>query len=211
MHALPADPRLRRIAESLEQRWRVDPFLTPNEIVGIIAHLAAVLSLDERNVLLRVLVVAPLAEVDTRCQMQLAQVELLGWYRLQRIIQSYTVGMVEKGNREVVRRALLVVGEEHLATGGEVRFLHQVGQVHGRVKAEIDERQRLLQVFVQPAAEGVRAGFFMEEAPGFALPGVVIFVEVGPARLQLARQQAARLGRDAAPLGFRPVFCRYGE
>ncbi len=123
----------------------------------------------------------------------MAQVELLGWYRLQRIIQGYAVGMVEKGDSEVVRHALLVVGEENVATGGEIRLLHQLDQVLDRLKAQIDERQRLLQVFVQPTAEGVGAGFFMEEAPGFALLGVVVLVEVGQHAVdQLASRQLCR-------------------
>ncbi len=84
----------------------------------------------------------------------------------------------KQGDRQVVGHALLVVGEQDVAAGGEIGLLHQLLQVLDRFAAEADEVAIALQVLTEPAAERVGPGLALEEAPGLVL-GVVAFVEVG--------------------------------
>ncbi|MCY1431620.1 hypothetical protein D9M71_475940 [compost metagenome] len=111
--------------------------------------------------------------------MQLAQVQVLGRRHFEGVGHGHAFAVVQQGDRQVVGHALLVVGEEHMAAGGEVGFLHQLLQVLHGLAAEGGEVAGAVLVFLQPAAEGVGPGFLMEEAPGLALLGVVAFVEVG--------------------------------
>lgn len=87
--------------------------------------------------------------------------------------------MVQQGDGQVVGHALLVVGEQHVAADRQVGFFHQLLQVLDRDAAEGGEVLAAVEVFLQPAAEGKRAGLRVEQAPGFALFGVIAFVEIG--------------------------------
>ncbi|MNN24206.1 hypothetical protein D3C81_1376280 [compost metagenome] len=111
--------------------------------------------------------------------MQLAQVQVLGRRHVEGVGHGHAFAVVQQGDRQVVGHALLVMGEEHMAAGGEVGLLHQLLQVLHGLAAEGGEIAGAVLVFLQPAAEGVGPGFLMEEAPGLALLGVVAFVEVG--------------------------------
>lgn len=68
------------VAERLEQGTglarAVDAFLAADEVAEVLRDFLAVLALDERDVLFRLLVVLPLGDVDPRGQVQLAQVQV---------------------------------------------------------------------------------------------------------------------------------------
>ncbi|MNZ54304.1 hypothetical protein D3C78_722020 [compost metagenome] len=87
--------------------------------------------------------------------------------------------MVQQGDGQVVGHALLVVGEKDVAAGGQVGFFHQLLQMLDGNAAEGGKVLFLFQVLLEPAAQRVGAGFAVEEAPDFALLGVVAVVEVG--------------------------------
>ncbi len=67
------------IAEGFQQgarlARRIHPFLAADEVAEIVGDLLPALALDERDVLLRLLVVAPFGNVDPRGQVQLAEVQ----------------------------------------------------------------------------------------------------------------------------------------
>ncbi|MCY1345789.1 hypothetical protein D9M69_318560 [compost metagenome] len=109
----------------------------------------------------------------------MAQVQVLGRRHFEGVGHGHAFAVVQQGDRQVVGHALLVVGEEHMAAGGEVGFLHQLLQVLHGLAGERREVATAVLVLLQPAAERVGAGLLMEETPGLALLGVVAFVEVG--------------------------------
>ncbi|MCY1420120.1 hypothetical protein D9M71_357320 [compost metagenome] len=125
------------------------------------------------------LVVLPLGNVDPRGQVQLAKVQVARWGHVQVGVHGHAFAVVQQGNGQVVGHALLVMGEQHMAAGREVGLFHQFLQMFDGHAAECCEVLAAVQVLLQPAAERVRAGFGMEQAPGFALLGVVAVVEVG--------------------------------
>ena len=112
------------IAEGLEQgarfARRIDPFLAADEVAEIVGDLLPALALDERDVLLRLLVVAPFGNVDPRGQVQLAEVQVARRGDLQRLVHRHAFAVVQQGDRQVVGHALLVVGEQDVAAGGEM-------------------------------------------------------------------------------------------
>ncbi len=105
------------------------------------------------------------------------------------------IGETKQGDRQVVGHALLVVGEQDVAAGGEVGLFHQLLQVLDRFVAEADEVAAAVQVLAEPAAERVGAGLVVEEAPGLVL-GVVAFVEVGQQRLPMNSSSQRRTVRS---------------
>ncbi len=110
--------------------------------------------------------------------MQLAQVQMLGWRHIQRLGHRHAFAVMQQGDGQVVGHALLVVGEQHVATGGQIGLFHQLLQVFHGLAAEGGEVLTAFHVLRQPAAERIGAGFAVKEAPGLALLGVVAFVEV---------------------------------
>lgn len=86
---------------------------------------------------------------------------------------------MQQGDGQVVGHALLVVGKQYVAARGEVGLLHQLLQMLNRYPAESGEIHTSVEIFLQPAAERVRAGLGMEKPPGLALFGVIALVEVG--------------------------------
>lgn len=98
---------------------------------------------------------------------------------VQLVGHRHTFAVVQQGDGQVVGHALLIVGKQHMAADGEVGLLHQLLQVFHGNSAEGGEILAAIEVFLQPAAERVRAGLGMEETPGLALFGVIALVEVG--------------------------------
>ena len=174
---------LDKVAEGFEQgaglAGAVDAFLAADEVAEIFRDLLAILALDERNVLFGLLVVLPLGNVDPRCQMQLAKVEMARRRHVELVGHRHAFAVVQQGDRQIVSHALLIVGEQHVAAHRQVGFFHQLLQMLDRHFTERGEVTAAVHVLLQPAAERERAGFRMEQAPGFALFGVVAFVEVG--------------------------------
>lgn len=84
----------------------------------------------------------------------------------------------EIGHDQVIGQTLLVVAEEGVPTGGEVRLFHQPGKVFDGGGGEVQEARCSGQVFAEPAAEWVGSRFSMEETPSLAGGGVVAFVEL---------------------------------
>ncbi|MCY1428162.1 hypothetical protein D9M71_440350 [compost metagenome] len=111
--------------------------------------------------------------------MQLAQVQVAGRGNVEFGVHRHAFTVVQQGDGQVVGHALLIVCEQHVAADRQVRFLHQFLQMLDRHAAERSEILTALEVLLQPAAERERAGFRMEQAPGFTLFGVIAFVEVG--------------------------------
>ncbi|MNE81069.1 hypothetical protein D3C80_1776930 [compost metagenome] len=97
------------------------------------------------------------------------------------------------------------MGEQHVAAGGEVGLFHQLLQVLHRLAGEGDEVLAAIQVFVQPAAERIGAGFLLEQPPGLVRLAVVAVVEVGHEVLDglgVAQFGVARVQRGGAAIGF---------
>ena len=70
------------------------------------------------------------------------------------------------------------MGKQHVAAHRQVGFFHQLLQVLDGHTAKRGEVLTALHVLLEPAAERMRPGFSMKKAPGFALLGVIAFVEV---------------------------------
>lgn len=87
--------------------------------------------------------------------------------------------MVQQGDRQVLGHALLIVGKQDVAAGGQVGLFHQLLQMLDSHAAEGGEVFFFIQVLLQPAAQRVGARFAVEKAPGLALLGVVAVIEVG--------------------------------
>ncbi|VVO45178.1 hypothetical protein PS720_06463 [Pseudomonas fluorescens] len=98
---------------------------------------------------------------------------------IQLVGHRHAFAVVQQGDGQVVGHALLIVGKQHVAAGGEVGLFHQLLQVLDSGAAEGGEILPTLEILLQPAAERVRTGLGMEETPGLALFGVVALVEVG--------------------------------
>src|SRR5690606_226132 len=121
---------LDEIAEGLEQRTglarTVDPFLATDEVAEILRDLLAVLALDERDVLFGLLVVLPLGDIDPRGQVQLAEIQVPRGRYVQRLGNGDALAVMQQGDGQVIGHALLVMGEQHMAAGGQVGFFHQL-------------------------------------------------------------------------------------
>src|SRR3990167_9081445 len=131
------------VAEGLEQgaglARAVDAFLAADKVAEVFRDLLAVLALDKGDVLLGVGIVLPLGNIDPRRQMQLAQVQVLGRGHVQRFVHRHAFAVVQQGDNQVVGHALLVMGEQHMAPGGQVGLLHQLLQLLYRLTAECGE------------------------------------------------------------------------
>ena len=149
------------VAERLQQlarlARRVDPFLAADEVAEVVVELAALLALQVRDVLLRLAVVLPFADVDARGQTDVVQVQAFHRHQGKLFGHGHRFGFLYQGNDQVIGHALLVVAEEGVPTGGEVRFFHQLGQVFDGGGAERQEVGDAGQVLAEPSAQWVSA------------------------------------------------------
>ena len=67
---------------------------------------------------------------------------MLGWRHIQRLGHRHAFAVMQQGDGQVVGHALLVVGEQHVAAGGQVGFLHQLLQVLHRLAVRVGIRCR---------------------------------------------------------------------
>ena len=92
-----------------------------------------------------------------------------------------------------------------MATGGEVGLFHQLLQMLDGYATERGEVLAAIEVFLEPAAERMRTGLGMEKAPGFALLGVIAFVEVSEHvldGLRLGQFRVAGVENSGRTVGF---------
>lgn len=108
----------------------------------------------------------------------MVQVQTLDRQKTELFGHGYRFGLLHQGDDQIVCHALLVVAEEGVPTGGEVRLFHQLGQVFDGGGAEGQEVGYAGQILAEPAAEREGSRFSMEEAPALASSGVVAFVEL---------------------------------
>ena len=78
----------------------------------------------------------------------------------------------------IVGHSLQVVAKEDVAAHRQAGFFHELLQMLDGGAAELRKVFGASKVFAEPAAEGGRAGFGMEEAPAFSSLGVIAFVEL---------------------------------
>ncbi len=86
---------------------------------------------------------------------------------------------MQQGDGQVIGHALLVMGKQHMAAGGQVGFFHQLLQMLDGLAAESGEVLIAFHVLAKPAAERIGPRFLVKKAPGLALLGVVVLVEIG--------------------------------
>ena len=149
------------VTERLEQGTgfvrAINAFLTADEVAEVLVDPATLFALEVRDVLLRLRVVLPLAEVDACRQADVVQVQALHCHQVELFGHGHRLGFLHQGNDQVLGKALLVVAEEGVSTGGKVRLFHQPGQVLDSDGAECQEVAAAGQVLVEPAAEWMRA------------------------------------------------------
>ena len=171
------------VAEGLEQSAglarSIHALGAADEVAEVVQSFPAALALDEGDVLLGVLVIAPLGDVDPRGHVQLAEVQVTRGSDLERLSHRHALAVMQDGDREVVGHALLVMAEQDVATGREVGLFHQELEVLDSLNAEGGEVFAVIQVLGQPTAERVCAGLALEQAPGLVRLGVVALIEIG--------------------------------
>ncbi len=129
-------------------------------------------------------VVAPFAQVDATGQLQLAQVQVLDVFRLQRIADAQAAALGQQGDHAVIGHVELVQHQAQVHILVQLVFVEQFLPVLRQLQSQLGE---LLLASLQSLESGGQGLFVINKTgPAFALLGIVVVVEVDQQIFQLA-------------------------